>query len=218
ASAAMFTSSGSAAALWGPYVSTARSAPRERRSSCSGISRAREWNPWTRWERASQVTTPPPALAREVGASRFDGGAIAHASPTAVPQPVNVASRVVVAVRDVPAMRALVDADGEFLLDLTSALAADLTCATRIHKDELAAGAFCLARENPNELCPRGIGDLFGKPAPRKPAHIEIFDCDPIEASHEPQCDLVVMVEPRATDPSMQGPERNNSLPEALAS
>src|SRR5690606_761822 len=51
-----------------------------------------------------------------------------------------------------------------------------------------------------------------------EPAHVESLDCDRVESPHEAQRDLVVMVEPRATDPIVQGPERNNSLPEALAS
>src|SRR5690606_21986883 len=73
-------------------------------------------------------------------------------------------------------------------------------------------------RENLRELCPRGVENLFRESPAGEPAHVESLDCDRVESPHETQRDLVVMVEPRATDPSMQEPERNNSLPAALAS
>lgn len=135
-----------------------------------------------------------------MGASRFDGEPTGYPSPTAVPQPLNIASGVEVAIHDIPAVRAVVDAYVQALANLRAAVATALTGAAWIHPIEFAAGAFSLARENRGELCPRGIVNVLGEPSARQAFDTEVFDRNGVEAEHDVECRLVMKIESRAPD------------------
>lgn len=105
-----------------------------------------------------------------------------------------------VAAQHQPARGAVV---GPLAQCLTHRRSADafLRRASWIHLDELAAGAFCLACEDRGELCPPSIVHVLGQHATSQPAHVEVFDCDRVEALHETLGGLVVEVLADARDP-----------------
>jgi hypothetical protein len=146
------------------------------------------------------VTTPPSALGREEGASRFAGVPTAHPSPKALPEPKDVFGCVFVSVKNESACGARMNANVELLGNDGSASAAALGSAAWIHSDELAAGAFSLARENRDELCPRGVVNLFGEHAGRKTADVEVLDGNALESFDKVCGYLVLEIESGTSD------------------
>lgn len=125
------------------------------------------------------VTTPPPALVREEGASRINGLLTAQPSPTAVPQPfLNVDGGVVIAIQHESAVRTRMDANAERLRHELTATAAQLRCTARIHLDVLATGALSLAREYRDELRPPGVVNVLGQHPASQPFDVEVLHRD----------------------------------------
>ncbi len=108
---------------------------------------------------------------------------------------------------------------GKCLAHSISALGAILRRVGRIHFDYLTAGAFSLARKDRNELTPSGVTDALGEMMIfHHPAHVQVFDGDRIELSHDIERRLVVKVRTLALNLPMFLPKQFDRLTSAVTS
>ena len=150
--------------------------------------------------KALLVTTPLAAADGEQGASRFNGRATAHPSPTAVPRPISdVDCGVEVAINNESTLRTRMGSHTQAFRNGCSTSATFLRCPTWIDSYKLAAGAFCLACEYVDESAPSGIQNLFGEIAPSKSFDIEVLNLDCVVPFDQIAGDIVVKLKAFAT-------------------